>query len=150
MLFCSGWCDRPSPCAIAGEGRFRKSGRGVAHKDLRDRLTPRPAGTLAALDQVGRGVGVEHVGIGPMLMHAAPRIGPVIEQLTANQMAPDAPHVLIALARQMLVTNHHVVDVGGLVRQMVEPALVAANAEESMMVDITVAAIETVERADNV
>src|SRR6516165_3968160 len=85
-----------------------------------------------------------------MLVHAAPRIGPVIEELAADQMAADAPHMLVALARQMLVTDHHVIDVGGLVRQMVEPALVATNAKEGVMVDITVAAIEAVEGADDV
>src|SRR5487761_661777 len=33
---------------------------------------------------------------------------------------------------------------------MVEPALVAANAEEGMMIDVVVAAVEPVERADHV
>src|SRR6267378_7096631 len=85
-----------------------------------------------------------------MLVHPAPGIGPVVEELAADQMAADAPHVLIALRGQMLVADHHIVDVGGFVGEMVEAALVAANAEEGVMVDITVAAIEAVERADNV
>src|SRR5439155_16380460 len=46
--------------------------------------------------------------------------------------------------------DHYVVDVGGLVRQVVEAAFVAANAEEGVMVDIAVAAVEAVERADDV
>ena len=50
----------------------------------------------------------------------------------------------------MLVAGHHVVDVGRLVGEMVEPALVAANAEERVMVDVVVAAVEPVERADHV
>src|SRR5262252_3791199 len=50
----------------------------------------------------------------------------------------------------MLVADHHIVDVGGLKGQMVEPALVATNAEERMVVDIAVATVETIERADNV
>src|SRR6516165_7187936 len=85
-----------------------------------------------------------------MLVHAAPRVGPVIEQLAADQMAADAPHMLVTLARQMLMADHHVVDVGGLVRQMVEPAPVATDAEEGVMVDIAVSAVETVERADDI
>src|SRR5215471_18111229 len=128
----------------------RWSGRGVTHKDLRDRLTSRPARPLAALQDVGRGVRVEHVGVGPMFVHAAPWVGPVIEQLAADQMAANAPHVLIALALQMLVTGHHVVDVGGLVGEMVEAALVAANAEKCVMVDIIVAAVESIKRADDI
>src|SRR6516225_722564 len=65
-------------------------------------------------------------------------------------MAADAPHVLIAFARQILVADHHVVDVSRFVGQMVEAALVAANAEKGVMVDITVAAVEAIERADDV
>src|SRR5216683_8153104 len=65
-------------------------------------------------------------------------------------MAADAPHVLIALPRQMLVTDHHVVDIGGFVGEVVEAALVAADTEEGVMVDIAVAAVEAVERADDV
>ena len=102
----------------------------MTHKDLRDRLAPRSAGALAALQDVGRGVGVEHVGVGPVLVHPSPRVGPVIEQLAADQMAADAPHVLIAFAGQMLVTDHHVVDVGRLVGEMVEAALVAPRMQK--------------------
>src|SRR6266851_4144039 len=132
-----------------GEGSTA-SGRGVAHEDLRDRLAPRSAGAFAAFEQIGRGVGVEDVGVGPVLVHAAPRIGPVIEQLAADQMAADAPHVLIALSLEMLVADHHVVDVGGLVGEMVEAALVAADAEECVMIDIILAAVQAIERADDV
>src|SRR6202040_1152204 len=95
-------------------------------------------------------MGVQHVGVGPVLMHAAPRIGPVIEQLAADQMAADAPHMLVALLPQMLVADHYVVDVGGLIGQVVEPALVAADAEEGGVVDIVVATVEAVERTDDV
>src|SRR5947209_15132539 len=66
-----------------GEGLYRDLRRGVAHEDLRDRLAPRPAGAFAALQQVGRGAGVENIGVGPVLVHPAPRIGPIIEQLAA-------------------------------------------------------------------
>jgi hypothetical protein len=122
----------------------------VTHKDLRDRLAPRSAGALAAFHDVGWGMGVEHIGIGPMLVHAAPRVGPVIEELAADQMAAYAPHVLVAFANQMLVTDHHVVDIGGLVGEVIEPALVAANAEEGVMVDVPVTAVEAIEGADDV
>src|SRR5215469_5749106 len=65
-------------------------------------------------------------------------------------MAANAPHVLVAFTRQMLVTDHYIVDVGGLVGEVVETALVAANAKEGVMVDIAVAAVEAVERADDI
>src|SRR6516162_7588789 len=126
------------------------SRRGVTHKDLRDRLAPRSAGALAAFQYIGRGMCVEHIGVGPVLVHPAPRVGPVIEQLAADQMAADAPHVLVAFAGQMLVTDHHVVDVGRLVGEMIEAALVAANAEEGVMVDIPVAAVEAIKGANDV
>src|SRR5215472_8656171 len=95
-------------------------------------------------------MGIQHVGIGPMLVHAAPRIGPVVEQLAADQMAADAPHMLVALLLQMLVADHHIVDIGSLKGQVIEAALVAANAEERVVVDVTVATVEAVERTDNV
>src|SRR5215469_15783428 len=85
-----------------------------------------------------------------MLVHAAPRIGPIIEQLAADQVAADAPHVLVPLLLQMLVANHHIVDIGRFVGKVVEPTLITADAEEGVMIDIVVAAVEPVERADNV
>src|SRR5260370_18034410 len=65
-------------------------------------------------------------------------------------MAADAPHMLVALLLQMLVADHHVVDVGGLERPMIEAALVAANAEKRVMVDIAVDAVQAIERTDDV
>src|SRR5260370_6275403 len=65
-------------------------------------------------------------------------------------MAADAPHVLIAFFLQMLVADHHIVDVGGVERQMIEAALAAANAEKRVMVDIAVAAVQAIKRTDDV
>src|SRR5271166_781178 len=50
----------------------------------------------------------------------------------------------------MLVANHDVVDIGGVVGEVVEPTLVAAYAKKGVVVDITIAAVEAVERADDV
>src|SRR6266581_6932477 len=138
------------PLLVPAIGKSQPSGRGVTHEDLRDRLAPGSAGSFAAFDAIGRGAGVQHISVGPMLVHATPRIGPVIEQLTADQVTADAPHVLVTLALQMLVADHDVVDIGGLVGQMVKATLVAADAEEGVMVDIVVAAVQAVERADHV
>src|SRR5260370_41138611 len=65
-------------------------------------------------------------------------------------MAADDPHMLVALLLQMLVADHHVVDVGGVERQMIEAALAAANAEKRVMVDIAVAAVQAIKRTDDV
>src|SRR5579862_8034770 len=65
-------------------------------------------------------------------------------------MPADAPEMLVALRRHDVVADHDVVDVGGLVAEVVQPLLVAADAEEGMVVDKVVAAIEAVERAGDV
>src|SRR6266446_6868945 len=65
-------------------------------------------------------------------------------------MAADAPEMLVALFLQELVANHDVVHVRRLVRQVVQARLVAADTEEDMVVDIILAAVEPVERADDV
>src|ERR1700751_5790533 len=52
-------------------------------------------------DVVTRGLpGVEQISVGVMLVLLAPRIAPVIEDMTAEEMAPDAPGVAVA-------TSHH-------------------------------------------
>src|SRR5579862_8318977 len=65
-------------------------------------------------------------------------------------MPADAPEMLVALRRHDVVADHDVVDVGGLVAEVVQPRLVAADAEEGMVVDKIVAAVEPVERAGDV
>ena len=66
-------------------------------------------------------------------------------------MAPDAPHVLVlAKALHVLVTHEHVVDVLHLVREMVQPRAVVADAEERVVIDVGRAAVEAVERPDEV
>ena len=58
---------------------------------------------------------IEAIAVGPMLVHAAPRIGPVIVDLAAKHVAADAPHVLVGAERfEEVVAHAHVVDVGHL------------------------------------
>src|SRR5215813_3110793 len=143
--------EASAPCSpITMADGSAPSGRGVTQKDLRDRLAPGAAHAHAAVEESGRRVRIQHVGVGPVLVHAPPGIGPVIEQLAADQMTADAPHVLVGFLPEMLVTDHDVVDVRRLVGEMVEAALVAADAEECVMVDVVVAAIETIERAHDI
>src|SRR5579862_2661465 len=106
----------------------------MSHKARRWWAAPR-TGEFFAADQVGRHAGVEHVGVGPMFMHPAPRVAPIIVYLAAERMAAETPEVLVALCVQVLVADHDIVDVGRLVAEVVEPGLVAADAEEGVMVD---------------
>ena len=55
---------------------------------------------------------VQPIGVGPVLMDAAPGIGPVVIDLTAEQVAADAPHVFVfTQAIQILVPDEDVVDI---------------------------------------
>ena len=86
-----------------------------------------------------------------MLMHPPPRIGPVIIDLAAEQMAADAPHMLVlAEALEVLVTHEDVVDVLNLERKMVEAGPFVLHAEECVMVDVFGAGVDAAELADDV
>src|ERR1051325_1457353 len=67
---------RGFPLPVYGErDRVRgkqESAHRVVHELLRRRAAP-GAGELMPADQVARHAGVEHVGIGPVLVHPAPR-----------------------------------------------------------------------------
>jgi hypothetical protein len=87
---------------------------------------------------VAHGLGVacafERVGIGPLLVHAAPRVLPVIEDVTADLVAT-MPHIGVALRLQMVLADHHVVEVLNLEGLVFEAVLFALNAEEDAVVD---------------
>src|SRR5579864_2922998 len=85
----------------------------VAHEFLRYRLTP-GAVEFAAPPETRWHAGIEHVGIGPVLVHPAPLVAPIVEYLAAERMAPDTPEMLVAPALHVLVAAHDVIDVGGL------------------------------------
>ena len=102
-------------------------------------------------DQVRAVADIDPVGVGPMLVRAAPRIGPVVVDLAAKEMPAQAPHVLVrADLLQMLVAEEDVVDIKHFEGEMVEAGLLVLQAEEGMVVDILVAAVEPVERTDDV
>src|SRR5665213_2543518 len=85
-----------------------------------------------------------------MFMDAAPGIAPIIEDLAAERVAADAPIMLVTLSLHDLMAAHDVVDVGGFVGEVVDARLVAADAEEDMVVDMIVTAVEPVERPEDV
>jgi hypothetical protein len=46
-------------------------------------------------DEVSAVLHVQAIGVGPVFMNTAPRIGPVVIDLTAEQVAANAPHVFV-------------------------------------------------------
>src|SRR5256885_5765263 len=118
---------------------------------LRRPLAPLRDQPVLGRDQVGAVLHVQPIGVRPVLVYATPRIRPVVVDLAAEEMASDAPHVLVlAELRQVLVAGEHVVDVGDLERQVIEPGALVLDAEEHVMVDVRAAAVAAVERPDDV
>src|SRR6266581_3863299 len=123
----------------------------VRDERLRHRLAPLRAQPFLRRQQLGPIARVEHVGVGPVLVHPAPRILPVVVDLAAEDVAPDAPHVLV-LARlaQVLMAEHDVVDALHFEREVVQSRLRALQAQEHVVVDEGLAAVAAVERGDDV
>src|SRR5262245_18062553 len=120
-------------------------------ESLRRALAPLRDEPVISRDQVRAVLLVETVGVRPVLVHTAPRIGPVVVDLAAQQMPSDPPHVLVlAELLQMLVSGEHVVDVRHLEGQVVQAGSLVTHAEENVMVDVAGAAVEPIERADDV
>src|SRR5262245_57949287 len=112
--------------------------------------TPWPTRVDAGFTKARRGVRIHAIGVGPVFVYAVPRIEPVVEHLTAERMAPDAPSRSVSARMQMLVTDKHIVEVLYLERDVIEPGLVAANDVQHVMVHVLLAAIDAVERTDDV
>jgi hypothetical protein len=67
-----------------------------------------------------------------VLVHAAPRIGPVVIDLAAEQMPADAPHVLVlGGVAHVLVAHEHVVHVLHLERDVVEAGVAVVDGEDT-------------------
>src|SRR5208282_2238809 len=139
------------PFALAAPSMVFSLRYRVLDEFLRHGVTPLREEPIPGRNLVGGRAGVEDVGVGPVLVDPAPGIVPVIVDLGAEHVAADAPDMLV-LARflQMFLAEHHVVEIAHLERQMVEAVLRSGEAEENMVIDIIVAAVEPVERADDV
>src|SRR5712691_4144226 len=124
---------------------------GVGDEFLRHRLAPLRAQSFLRRQQLGAMARVEHVGVGPVLVHPAPRILPVVVDLTAEDVPPDAPYVLV-LARlaQVLMAEHDVVDALHLEGEVIQADLGTLEAQEHVMIDEGLAAVAAVERRDDV
>src|SRR5215510_10492795 len=80
------------------------SGAGVIDEFRGRRLAPLRGERLFRRHQIRAVREVEPVAVGPVLVHAPPRIGPVVVDLTAQDVPADSPHVLIfAELRQVIV-----------------------------------------------
>src|SRR5262245_26851661 len=117
------WPQRPRPtiAALITESSLRPGSRADALDELlRWALTPLRDQSLLGRQQVGSVLRVEPVGVGPVLVHSSPRVGPVVVDLAAEEMSADAPHVLVlAEMRKMLVPHEHVVQVLHLEGQVI-------------------------------
>src|SRR2546425_10797336 len=123
----------------------------VGDEFLRHRLAPLRAQSFLRRQQLGAMARVEHVGVGPVLVHPAPRILPVVVDLAAEDVPPDAPHVLV-LARllEVLVAEHDVVDALHFEREVIQSRLRPLEAQEHVVIDKGLAAVAAVERGDDV
>src|SRR5919204_4414114 len=116
----------------------RRGSRTHAGDELfRRPLAPLGDQTLLGRNQIGAVLHVQAVAVRPVLVHAAPRIRPVVIDLAAEQVPPDAPHVLVlADLLEILVPGEHVVDVGDLEREVIQARTLVLDAEEDVMVDV--------------
>ena len=83
--------DSPPRQALGGaRTRGGRRRHGVVHELLRRRPAPRPA-DLSSAPQVARDTRVEDVGVGPVLVHPAPWVPPIVKHLAAQRMTADTP-----------------------------------------------------------
>lgn len=68
----------------------------------------------------GRGIGGKQIAVGPVFDPVAPRILPIVEHLTAKDVAADSPIVRVLLQLQVLVPNHKVIQIKHLERSMMK------------------------------
>src|SRR5215813_13214600 len=92
------WPQRPRPtiAALITERRLRLASRANALDELlRRALAPLRDQSLLGRQQVGSVLHVEPIGVGPVLVHSSPRVGPVVVDLAAEEVPADAPHVFV-------------------------------------------------------
>src|SRR4051812_18605985 len=105
------------------------------------RRTPSPLRTKSFLgrNEVAAVMNIQPVGVGPMLVNPAPRISPVVVDLTAEKVTADPPHVFIfGQAVEVFVAHEHVVDVLHLEREMVQAGTCVAHAEERVVINVVI------------
>src|SRR5580700_6271391 len=143
--------SRPPPLPLPTGGRGKKSYTHMIDEFLRRPFAPLRPQCFFGGDEIGAVGEVEPVAVGPMLMDAAPRIGPVVIDLAAQHMTADAPHVLVlAGLLEVFMAHADVVDVRHLEGEVIQAGLLGIETEEDVMIDVSVAAVAAVERADQI
>src|SRR5947208_824361 len=123
----------------------------VGDEFLRHRFAPLGAQSFLGRKKLGAMARVEHIGIGPVFVHPAPRVLPVVVDLAAEDVAPDSPHVLVlAGLPQVLVAEHDVVDALHFEGEVIQSRLRPFEAQEHVVIDEGLAAVAAVERGDDV
>src|SRR2546427_520062 len=103
----------------------------VGDEFLGHRFAPLGAQSFLRRKELGAMARVEHVGIGPVFVHPAPGVLPVVVDLAAEDVAPDSPHVLVlAGLPQVLVAEHDVVDARHFDREAIPARLGTLREEE--------------------
>ena len=97
------------------------------------------------LSSVYRGIMINQIPIHIMLQDKLGRIKPVIKDLAAHDVPPDAPAVGVALLAQPVVAEHLGVKVVGFEGGVVDVRLGTLEEEEAVVVDEFGAAVETEE-----
>src|SRR5579863_9603554 len=92
-------------------GSATPSRAGVVDELFRRLLAPLRHQSFVDRNEIGAVGKIETVAVRPMLMDAAPRIGPIVVDLAAENMAADTPHVLVTEFLQIVVAHADVVDV---------------------------------------
>src|SRR5882757_5920462 len=98
----------------AGSGRDRPSSRRRSYEIGGRGRPPLMAKHRRDVGDAGGNVGGKQIAIGPMFDAMAERVLPVIEHLAAEDVAADAPIMLVIPAFQMFVTRHQIVEIGDL------------------------------------
>jgi hypothetical protein len=93
---------------------------------------------------------VEQVAVRVMLMLLAPRIAPVVEDLTAEEMSSHAPGVTVLARHQHLLAHFDGVQVDDLESDVIDLRFKPQCDEQRMMVPWLAASVESHESADRV
>lgn len=85
-----------------------------------------------------------------MFEDVSPRIAPVVEDLTSENVAADSRVVVIAGTDHLIMPRHERIDILDLERGMVKAGLADAHAQKSMMIGIFFTSVTAHECRDDV
>ena len=85
-----------------------------------------------------------------MLEHVAPRILPVVEDLRTQNVPPNACMVVVAPLLQMVVSEHHGVEIFYLECCVIEARFAESDTEQAVVIDVVRTEIAAHERGHDV